>query len=144
MGRMAWDGNERREHDEHCRNKMDACGEKLMQWVREYVQTQICIHTKGTKIWNKYMRPIMALLLAGAIAGHFTPTSSQEHVVKDTKIESRVEVIENAHREMASDVEDMKGDIEEIEKAQFIQTYILNELAKKEGIDVPSRPVIVR
>jgi hypothetical protein len=53
------------------------------------------------------------------------------------KLDARLGVIENAHENMAVDLEDVKEDVEKIERAQFIQTYILGEMAKKYHIDVP-------
>lgn len=135
---MAWDGVEQREHDLYCREKMDKCKQDVFAYMDREIRTQICLATKGTKIWNKYMRPILTLLLAGAIAGHFMPASSQGHDhLEDVKLDSRLGVIENAHENMASDLEDVKDDIETIEKAQFIQIYIMKEMAKEYNIRIP-------
>ena len=87
-----WDGQERREHDLSCEQRLG----KLM----ERVSDKICIATKGNAAWNKFMRPIIMFLLFAMMGGQVWGTmvnaeQSKTDTLQSSDIEHNSEMIEN-------------------------------------------------
>jgi len=97
-----YEGLERREHDRECDIKLDKIIKREVSTMREWVTTQICLATKGSKIWNKLMRPIVMLILAALVSGqlfsHVVASDSDAiDAAQDEKIISLEKTVEEHH-----------------------------------------------
>ena len=129
---MGWEGEERREHDRDCDDKLEKCVAKVKEWVKD----QICLATKGTKAKQVMMWTVMTLMLGASFSSAYTSISAAQdataiHVRNTTDIAH----LKDEVLEVKDDHEALVDTVEEMRRIQGRIDRNISKIAGKMGID---------
>ena len=91
---------------------------EIIKIIKEWASDKICVATKGGKVWRLVMRPIIMLLLAGALTGTYMGwANDSSKAAVDADQTSRINNLENIVAE--HHVERMKA-VDKMDKKQEV------------------------
>ena len=123
MPNIVWEDEERREHDTQCEAK----------WVQRYreITKDICLATKGNKVWIRIMWTIVLFMLTATVGGNLYGISvASDQQAIDTqqsadvaRNKEQIAVIIEAHKALVHNAEDTSNMVHSIREQQVeVQT----------------------
>ena len=131
MANKLWEGHERREHDEECKERIRS--------LKEWISDKICIATKGTKSKQAILWTLFLLMLgsSGLMTVNNLAYSSEQKAIdaeQTAEIEHTVEQLKELLENTEKTAAETKFIREEQVKVQTNQSYIQSNQIKMMNI----------
>ena len=129
MTNKVWEGHERREHDEECKER----ARDLKEWVAE----RICSAVKPGKVKQGMMWAIMTIMLTAALGSAFKTISSAQTATEiHTRNTNDIAHVKEEMTEVKADHKELVQTVNGIEKTQDRMDRNLSRLMGTLGVPV--------
>lgn len=117
------------DHDIHCHSKLKELRDEIKKWCSE----KICDTVKPTKVKQTILWAILLLFIGSSSAAILKSWAQDAHIEHNTE---KIDEISKQHRDLTSDVTEIKKDVGDIKGYMKQQTQILRALGREHGINV--------
>ena len=129
MTNKVWEGHERREHDEECKERV----RDMKEWVAE----RICSAVKPGKVKQGMMWAILSIMLATALGSAFKTISSAQTATEiHTRNTNDIAHVKEEMAEVKADHKELVQTVNGIEKTQDRMDRNLSRLMGTLGVPV--------